>query len=296
MRQPRTDPVPRLAAALLLLLVVAAAAPASAEKLWSEKRFTRAFVTRMLQMEPACKAKVAGPLEVRYQVGDTERTAFLDNAYAAYTQSPTERDEIVRHYATSALAMDTPTASPATAGTIVPVIRSSSYLAGISGEIARLGGDPAADLPVHEPLNGELTVMYVIDTPTSMAFLLPSQLPEFGVSPKELRARAIDNLVETLPPLEVRTGDGILMIIADGNYESSLLLLDSLWAPGGLPLEGELVVAVPTRDVLLITRRDDAASVARVRGAAEELATTGTYAISPQLFVRKDGSWVVLPR
>ena len=43
------------------------------------------------------------------------------------------------------------------------------------------------------------------------------------------------------------------MLKAGGDYEASLLLFDDIWRDGQVKVDGDIVVAVPAKDVLLVT-------------------------------------------
>src|SRR6266700_3616024 len=88
---------------------------------------------------------------------------------------------------------------------------------------------PEGDTPIAEELAGELYVFYGFDLPG--AFRLVSR-----------RARP-----------QIKQAPAAAMFVLDGNLESSLLLVDHLWEQIGPQLPGELIAAVPSRDMLAVT-------------------------------------------
>ena len=78
------------------------------------------------------------------------------------------------------------------------------------------------------------------------------------------------------------------MYTADGNYEASLLLFDDLW-DGDIKVDGDIVVAIPTRDVLLITGSKNEEGIARLREIVDQVTAEGTYTVSSTLFVYRKG-------
>jgi uncharacterized protein YtpQ (UPF0354 family) len=294
-RPAATATWPALLCALTLLLALLAPVTASAQKLQSPEQFTRTFHAALVKAAPDSGAAIAGPLEVRYTIGDSDRTSFLDNAYDEYRQAPDQGGAIIAHYVASAMESTGPTElSPDAAGRLMPVVRPREYVEAMN-ELARSQDtEGAPSLLLAEPLNEILVALYVIDTPTSMRFVNEDGLEELGLERSEVRARAAENLKGHLPELTVHTGEALFMVIADGNYESSLLLLDHLWEPGKLPFEGDPIVAVPTRDVLLVTGTEMEGGAARVREIAASLTADGSRVISSELFIRRDGAWVLL--
>jgi uncharacterized protein YtpQ (UPF0354 family) len=141
----------------------------------------------------------------------------------------------------------------------------------------------------YEHFTRELIVLYVQDSATKMRYLRSSDLDEAQIERKELRSLACANLKQLLPKLETSGADGIYMVTAGGTYEASLLLLDSLWTGGQFDVRGDIAVAIPTRDLLLVTGSGYPEGIRRVRQMAREAFTGGAYRLTQQLFVYRDG-------
>lgn len=158
---------------------------------------------------------------------------------------------------------------------------------------------PARDIvtfpvPVHESLNSELDVVYAEDSPHNIRYLNHGNLKALGIDPRLLRQHAIENLTSILRgEMEIHGGDGVYLISAGGNYEASFLLFDDFWESGALEVDGDYVVAIPTRDLLLVTGSDNRAGIERVRDVAGDASARGAYALTPVLFVRKHGAFEV---
>jgi uncharacterized protein YtpQ (UPF0354 family) len=102
----------------------------------------------------------------------------------------------------------------------------------------------------------------------------------------------VTNLRRLLPKIDVESGaDGILRMSVGGDYDASLLLADDIWSSGRIKVDGDIVVAVPGKGVLLVTGSRNRAAIARLRARAAELAT-GPYGLTPALFVYRDGKFV----
>jgi len=101
----------------------------------------------------------------------------------------------------------------------------------------------------------------------------------------------VANLRRVLPDIELHEGPLVSMLTAGGTYEASLLLLEDLWAGDKPKVDGDYVVAVPSRDVLLITGSRNQEGLAKLRELAEEIATTGSYALTSELFIRRNGAF-----
>jgi uncharacterized protein YtpQ (UPF0354 family) len=117
-------------------------------------------------------------------------------------------------------------------------------------------------------------------------------LAELGLDRGQLRPLALDNLRRILPSAE-KHGDGEWFLLTAGtNYTASLLLFDELWSELAAYVAGQLVVCVPSRDVLLVTGDDSPAGIAAVRAQAMAVEKNGSYAISQTLLRRQDDRWI----
>jgi uncharacterized protein YtpQ (UPF0354 family) len=171
----------------------------------------------------------------------------------------------------------------------VPIIKDRGWVEEARTMSKARGFDPD-ESQVTEDYNGELVIVYAEDTPRNVRYFTSKDLAKAGVERSKLRALAIANLRRVLPKIEAHQGEVYSMYTADGNYEASLLLFDDLW-DGDIRVDGDIVVAIPTRDVLLITGSKNAEGIARLREVADELTAEGTYTISPALFVYRKGKF-----
>ena len=161
---------------------------------------------------------------------------------------------------------------------------------------AEINTEPGSQFPVpiHESLNSELDVVYAEDSPHNIRYLNHTNLDSIGIELDQLRALAIQNLTSMLKTqVEVHGDEGVYLIMAGGNYEASFLLLDEFWESSALKVDGDYVVAIPTRDVLLITGSHHSEGIDRIRSAAGEASSRGAYSLTPVLFVRKNGEFEV---
>ncbi len=108
-----------------------------------------------------------------------------------------------------------------------------------------------------------------------------------------LRERAIENLMGLIDGYQIRGGDGLYMITAGGDYETSLLLVDQVWDSGTLEVEGDYVVAIPARDILIVTGSESGDALDRLRRMASDSAANFSYSLTPVLFIRKGGAFEV---
>ena len=166
---------------------------------------------------------------------------------------------------------------------IVPVLKPRAWLAAAEQS---LGGSGADGMPAWDPLGTELCVVYAEDRPTSVRILSEAQVLGLGLPREALRALAGKNLGTVLPELHIRGGDGVYLIEAGGLYESSLVFWAGL-VSDRLKVKGQPVVAVPARDVLLVTGSEDAKGLAKVREHAAQALAGSAYPLTAMLYVRR---------
>jgi uncharacterized protein YtpQ (UPF0354 family) len=273
-----------------LLWLVALAWAGVALAALSPEAFTQEYATTLRAKLPGSTVEIVEPLQLRVtDAKGNPSTAYLDNAYRQYQQDPDARQEIIEHHAKSIAEMSVDT--PLLPENIVPIIKDLGWIAETNRSIGESGGRKMGER-VHEPLNEALVIVYAEDTPNNIRYFSPAALAEAGVKRDQLRALAVRNLRRLLPQVEFHQGDLFTMLTVGGTYEASLLLLEDLWTGGKLKVDGEIVVAVPSRDVLLVTGTKNEEGVRQMRDAASEIFDEGSYTLTKELFVYRGGKFV----
>lgn len=257
--------------------------------------FTEDVARRVRAAVPGMEVTVVGELELAIRTGeDGNNRAFLNNAYQMFLgESPKHRevliDRFVQSFAEAAKGLER------SADAIIPVIKDRNWIAETRESMRKLGREEQAEEQdsghVHEVLNDELIVVYAIDTPSNIAYLNAGELDALGVDRSELRALSVRNLRGLLPGIEVQRGEKLSMVIADGNYEASLLLFADLWARESANMRGAPVAAVPARDLLLFADSADADAVAQLRQVAANARAEATYGLTDRIFVLGESGW-----
>ena len=290
---------------LSLVLLWASSWPvAHAQAILSPQQFTDKFVTLAKKELPGVSLKVLEPLQLELRVGDNGlSTPSLTNAYKQYEQSPASLDQVIANHlatmkSTVATLGDKKSARPGSPEQIVPMVKNRAFRDESARQISalqqRTGKSTEKILPVSEVLAEDLYVYYAFDLPDSFRYLLEEDVKRLGLSPRELRNKAVENLTRMLgASLKVEQRGSLFFISFDGNFEASLLLVDALWDKKNFSVQGDLVAYVLARDVLLVTGSKEkewlqiAATTAK---DAEKL----PYFISEKPYVRKNGTWVLL--
>ena len=137
-------------------------------------------------------------------------------------------------------------------------------------------------------------MLYAEDTDNNIRYLDEQQIEEAGVPRSELRALAVANLKRLLPEVALQKGDGVLMVTAGGTYEASLLLLDEIWIPNAIAVQGDVVVGIAAGDLLLVTGSQTPGGVDKLRQVVNATAQDANYKLTNTLFVRRNGRFEVL--
>ncbi len=276
--------------ALLLLLIVGGGSGTAIEIL-SPDKFTEYCAERIRAKVEAGSVETLVPLQLklRHPKSGTS-TIYLDAAYETYLTAPEKLDEIVEKYTASAVEA-LPAANALDASRIVPIIKPRTWLSEVG-----VAADPAVPSPVvYDSLNPELIVVYAENTPSSLSYFSPAELAEAKIDRQGLRQLAADNLVRLLPKIERRGEDGVYMVVAGGEFETSLLAVGTGWRQESFKVKGDFVFAAPSRGSLYITGSDDEAGIQTVRGYARTAYRDSAQKISPNLFVQRGGKLIVLP-
>ena len=274
--------------ALMVVLAWTGAAIDDARAALSPEAFTQEFASALRAALPkGHKVEIVAPLHLRITDGEGgESTSFLDNAYRQYQADPDSRQELIELRVKSVLELaDT---SPLKPANIVPIIKDHAWVTETNESVRAASGKVASER-VTEALNDVLVIVYAEDTPTNISYFTPEDLAKAGVDRAKLRALAVENLRRILPQLEVHRGEAFSMVNAGGTYEASLLLLDDLWNGDTFKVDGEIVVALPSRDVLLVTGSKNRRGLVKMREAATELFEEGSYTLTKELMVYRNG-------
>ncbi len=251
----------------------------------TEDEFTHLYAKAIANEFKDAEVKITGKRTISVKFIDgSEQKAFLDNVWIEAANNPTNRVEIVRRYL-KALTNPRSDGVPNT-NTIVAVIRDELYVQ----QFADLGANTTNHI-VFEPVVADIKIVYAIDGDGTITFLREDDRKHLGIELPALRKLAMQNLKRFLPELK-RIGDGpTFMLVANGDYESSLLLADGIWENEAKSVEGDIVAAVPSRDMMIFTGSRSPDGIKKLRQVVEEVEKSGSHLISNTLLVRRDGQW-----
>jgi uncharacterized protein YtpQ (UPF0354 family) len=257
----------------------------------SKKEFLQIYYDSMTRRLPDVKFKIADNFTIIGKFQEKEVRHAIDNAFSDYVSTPDSLGSILHRYVVSAVDVYTLSQEPAQ-DNIVPIIKPVKYLADMDGLKAQVGAKKGFD-GVYEPYNAQLLIVYAQDTKTGIRYFPEDALKRAGIAKDTLRQLAIKNLNRLLSSqIELRGGNGVYMFTAGGNYEASIILLDDIWTKDNMQVDGDFVIGIPSRDVLLVTGSNDKVGISKLKDAVQKTYSTGNYTVSDYLYRRVGNKFV----
>jgi uncharacterized protein YtpQ (UPF0354 family) len=247
--------------------------------------YTKQYLEVLIKEFPDVSFSIVDERTIEARFKDNLGRLSVDNAYLTYQSNPDSLQQIMVSYITSLRSAFAQTDSPAK-NNIVPVIKPHSYLNMTTHE-----GGPKVNPGVYEIYNDELVILYAMDLPNNVRGLSESDLTDLGIARESLLEISMNNLMKIIPEIQVKGGNGLFMVMAGGTYESSLIFHHEIICKDNFKVNGDLVIAIPNRDVLLVTGSNDTQNIAKVAAIANQMFSENNYPISPYLFKEVDNKW-----
>ncbi len=266
----------------------------SAEKIISELDFTNKYISVVKKNVAGIKAEIRNSLEIEFTLKNGEKlTTYLNNAYNDYRSYPTDIDNVIEKYSGALTETSEGVAETLGKERIFPVLKDIEYIRQITEMMKRKEKDGKFPF-YYEQLNEVLYVLYAFDTPTSIRYMPKEDIEKLGVKEQDLKKLSMSNLRSTIPSVQVQ-GDPatVSMLVADGTYEASFLLFDDLWTKERFPVKGDIVVYVPSRDLVLITGSKDPEGLAKVHSIVNDPKNKWSHIVSEVGFIRSGSQWKV---
>jgi hypothetical protein len=151
-----------------------------------------------------------------------------------------------------------------------------------------------ADEPILRPLAHGLHVAYVVDAGDRFQYVQRRDIEAAGLGEEQLHSLAVRNLAAFAERhAEVRPYGSIYVVLAGGNFEASVLLVDEFWttwytdlAPNGF------IAAAPARDVLAFGDADSPAVLRELEAVIARLrAGPVDHPLTNRLLRRSVSGW-----
>jgi uncharacterized protein YtpQ (UPF0354 family) len=176
---------------------------------------------------------------------------------------------------------------------IFPRIRSTTPQPSPPGQIVVRVNNPDMQ-PLSKPLFGDLVVQYAVDNGSAFSTLFKKHLPE-NTSIDELHAIACANLERVADVNVQQTTFGPYGLLAGGNHEAAMFCVPEFWKSFSDNLNHNLVVALPSKDLVFIASQNDAVNITKIKEMVADVFSGGGDLISRNLFLydRTSSQWSV---
>lgn len=250
--------------------------------------FTKQFHQALHQQVEELTLVSLKPLEIVVQHQGNKYTHFLNNFYLDYQRAECleEQQELLQKRLNMAVNLCQPTPD-FDYSNIVPIVKDLRYINHVK-ELCQ-----PKPLPLYyESYNEWLYILYAQDRKERISYLTPQDITNHQIDTSKLRALGLKNLLERLTNIEMHGDYGLFLLTAGGNYEASFILNDAFWAKD-FPVDGEVVIGIPSRDVLIISGTQEQENLALLKDKVATISASNNYLITDQLFVYRNGIFEV---
>lgn len=131
-------------------------------------------------------------------------------------------------------------------------------------------------------------IALIQDMGSTYLYLTYENIPE-NISMEQLEEKAFENLRRdvTYRMVESTKESGVYGLVAGGDFEVEALCLPGIWEDCSRSLQGDLLIAVPTKDLVLFTKADDRKPVRKMMKMAQKT-WEHNRKVSPDLIFSQD--------
>lgn len=282
--------VARLVAAALACAL--AGPPARAADIPTDSHGFTAYVAAQFQKAlPGTKIATPGDLKLLLTSSGRDWNVSLDDVYGACGRSHTGCAEYVAAFVTNASSLLDPSQPGLDLASLRVVLRPSSYVDSLRSK--KVGLDPVAT-----PVEGDFWMVVARDLPTSIQPLDKKALVALHLSPDEAFAAAKVNMSaqmrDEIRQIMKKPLDSIGLVGGD-DYLSSLFAFPDMWTPLAQALHGNLLVAVPTTDIIVFEDARHPGALEKVAGTAQIAMSRSVKTFSADVFRWTPDGWQPMP-
>ena len=145
---------------------------------------------------------------------------------------------------------------------------------------------------VAVPYSRDLELVLVSDEPMTSKVLDTRKLKALGLTLDQAMALGRQQVLAGLPAIPAYSDiDESVITTPNIDYMASLILAEG-WDALNVSVGGNLVVAIPSDDVIIITSAVSASARADLRAYVKNAYDNANRSVSPSLYIRKNGKWV----
>lgn len=254
----------------------------------SQQAFGEALLARVYRERPDIVLQMINPfyLVVGSEPGK-QRVVPLLTVYQNYCAAPHEKDELLEGFLSSFIYKEPPVIAGRfrdNRGQILPQILPQSMI-----EFSIKDHQPLAVLPFV----AGLSIAFVVDEPERYSYINQSVMERWQVCEEDLLAVALTNLRAISLQLQChQEGEGKRAVFTFENhdgYDASRLLLGRMMVEVSAQVAGQIVVAIPHRDALMVFGDADPEFVDSMSDQVERNFEVHSYPITAELLTFVNG-------
>lgn len=247
-----------------------------------ETDFTQQYLNSLKTKFPEVEFSINDDSTIQSKFQENKIRISVDNAYREYQLEQGSLQQILNKYILVASELFYPK-DKIEITRIVPIIKPISFLDDIKNEAKIIGATKDVE-GVYKKYNDQLIIVYAEDTKNSIKYLTHDDLKDLQINSDSLQTIAVRNLDRLLTSIQKKGNNGVYMIVAGGDYEASIILLSDILNKNNFEVKGDLVIAIPNRDMLLVTGSNDEEGIQKIIGLATKTYQTGNYPVSQYLY------------
>lgn len=252
----------------------------SKKKILSQAEFTAIVAATLNSTSNSTKFIISSDGAITCEKDGKIIKSFTENAYRDYLLQPDSMQQVLNTYISS--TREVLKERNVKLSDVVPLIKPIDFFDDIKSMAAKTGKDNSF---AYKKYNEQLMIAFAQNNDMGLNFLLNADVKKLGISMDSLMNISLQNLGKLLTDVQYKSyGNGLYSVLAGGNFEASLILVPAVWSREKFNIHGNFVIAIPARDVLLITGSADAISIAKIKETTAKLYVTGDHPISPDLF------------
>lgn len=262
---------------------------AQAKDVMNEKEFTHTYTRYLMSLNVGWWVRQQAPLVIELDFnGDYgDRVSDLSELYGVYQRSPEQLDSLMQQHAEILLeAAPQLESNSVNLGDLVPVIQSRQYVDDIN---AMMAAHDTEATPYGFPLTEQLYVLYGFDRSSSLSMASVADVRQFSLSAEALHAKALQNLAERIPQPLIEQRGPVYFLQLDGTHDPALLLFEHFWSKDIFAVQGDIVVFVPARNLLMVTGSDDVDGLRLAAAVVRSNEWPAVLSTQPVRYV--DGGW-----
>jgi uncharacterized protein YtpQ (UPF0354 family) len=146
--------------------------------------------------------------------------------------------------------------------------------------------------PIIKDICEDLNCLYAIDNEYGYEIIQEDKLADLQLSKDELHEIALSNFRQLISTNMKAHGDtNGIMFTVNGNLEAGLVLVDEIWEQLQNQIGEEVVIAVPSRDVIVATGKSNRSMIDNFSQKAKTILEGGDHPLSKNWFVWRNKKW-----